>query len=309
MQQTRVNQGLPYYEKFIAHFPTIGHLARATEDEVLKIWQGLGYYSRARNLHRTARIVAESLQGEFPATPSELQKLPGLGPYTAAAIASIAFDYPEPVLDGNVARVVSRMLDIHEPVDQPAVKKEMIAWLRGLMQHADPGTFNQAWMELGALVCLPGKPDCAHCPLSAWCLARQRGTAAALPVKKPKARVKDRWFHYFHLDTQDALWLVQRKPGDIWEGLWEFPLYEAASGDETPADWLSHVLHDASAVRILQQSTFRHLLTHQRIHATFWKLSTSPENLRLQQPIFEFPPGSERLPALHRLMDKYLKAN
>ena len=165
LQQTRVNQGLPYYEKFIAHFPTVAHLAKASEAE----------------------------------TPDELQKLPGLGPYTAAAIASIASGYPEPVLDGNVARVVARVLDLHAPVDQPAVRKEITAWLRHLIDGADPAVFNQAWMELGALVCLPARPECQRCPIASHCLARQRGTAAGLPVKKTKAKVKERWFHYLHL--------------------------------------------------------------------------------------------------------------
>jgi A/G-specific adenine glycosylase len=309
LQQTRVNQGLPYYEKFIVHFPTIHHLAQASEDEVLKTWQGLGYYSRARNLHKTARIVAESLQGNFPQTPEGLQKLPGLGPYTAAAIASIAFNYPEPVLDGNVARVVSRMLDIHEAVDLPSVKKGMIEWLRGQIAYAEPGTFNQAWMELGALVCLPARPLCDSCPIASWCMARQRGTAEELPVKKAKAKVRERWFHYLHLENENAIWLVQRHAGDIWEGLWEFPMYEAASEKEVPSDWLPKLVADPQQVEISLQRRFTHLLTHQRIHANFWKLSTRPENLRLQQPIFEFPLVQEELPALHRLMDKYLKAN
>lgn len=309
LQQTRVNQGLPYYEKFIAHFPTIHHLAQASEDEVLKTWQGLGYYSRARNLHKTARIVAESLQGDFPQTPEGLQKLPGLGPYTAAAIASIAFNYPEPVLDGNVARVVSRMLDIHDAVDLPSVKKGMTDWLRSHIGNAEPGTFNQAWMELGALVCLPARPLCDVCPIANWCMARQRGTAESLPVKKAKAKVKDRWFHYLHLENENAVWLVQRQAGDIWEGLWEFPLYESASDKEAPSDWLPKLVADPQQVEISLQQRYVHLLTHQRIHASFWKLSTRPENLRLQQPIFEFPLVQEELPALHRLMDKYLKAN
>lgn len=309
LQQTRVNQGLPYYEKFIAHFPTVSHLAKASEAEVLKTWQGLGYYSRARNLHKTARIVAESLEGRFPETPDELQKLPGLGPYTAAAIASIAFGYPEPVLDGNVARVVARVLDLHAPVDQPAVRKEITAWLRHLIDGADPAVFNQAWMELGALVCLPARPECQRCPIASHCLARQRGTAAGLPVKKAKAKVKERWFHYLHLEMEGKLLLVKREAGDIWEGLWEFPLYEAGSGDETVSDWLPRMFHDPDAVEITAQKQFRHLLTHQRIHARFWKLSTAPENLRLQHPIFEFPLVQDALPALHRLMDKYLKAN
>jgi A/G-specific adenine glycosylase len=309
LQQTRVNQGLPFYEKFIAQFPTVHHLAQASEDEVLKTWQGLGYYSRARNLHRTARIVAEDLQGQFPQTPEELQKLPGLGPYTAAAIASIAFGFPEPVLDGNVARVAARVLDIHEAVDLPAVKREITDWLRELIGSAEPGTFNQAWMELGALVCLPQRPDCDNCPVSAWCLARQRGTVAELPVKKARAKVKERWFHYLHLENEQGWWLKQRRAGDIWEGLWEFPMYEAASEQEMPADWLPAVLVDAENVEIGLVRKYTHLLTHQRIHAAFWKLSTSPENLRLQQPIFEFPLVQEQLPALHRLMDKYLKAN
>jgi len=309
LQQTRVNQGLPYYERFIARFPTIVDLARASEDEVLKTWQGLGYYSRARNLHKTARIVAESLQGNFPQTPEALQKLPGLGPYTAAAIASIAFGYPEPVLDGNVARVVSRMLDIHEAVDLPSVKKGMTEWLRGQIGDSEPGAFNQAWMELGALVCLPLRPLCGACPISAWCMARQRGTAELLPLKKAKAKVRDRWFHYFHLENENTVWLMQRQAGDIWEGLWEFPMYEAKSENEDPSDWLPQIVANTKQVEISLQSRLTHLLTHQRIQASFWKLSTAPENLRLQQPIFEFPLVQERLPALHRLMDKYLKAN
>jgi A/G-specific adenine glycosylase len=140
-------------------------------------------------------------------------------------------------------------------------------------------------------------------------MARQRGTAEELPVKKAKAKVRERWFHYLHLENENAIWLVQRHAGDIWEGLWEFPMYEAASEKEVPSDWLPKLVADPQQVEISLQRRFTHLLTHQRIHANFWKLSTRPENLRLQQPIFEFPLVQEELPALHRLMDKYLKAN
>ena len=185
----------------------------------------------------------------------------------------------------------------------------MTEWLRGQIGYAEPGTFNQAWMELGALVCLPARPLCASCPIASWCMARQRGTAEELPVKKAKAKVRERWFHYLHLENENAVWLVQRQAGDIWEGLWEFPMYEAVSEKEAQSDWLPQLVADPEQVEISLQCRFTHLLTHQRIHASFWKLSTRPENLRLQQPIFEFPIVHEELPDLHRLMDKYLKAN
>lgn len=183
LQQTRVEQGLPYYWKFIERFPHIQDLAQASEDEVFRLWQGLGYYSRAKSLLKTAQRIESTLQGIFPQSYSDLLALPGIGPYTAAAIASFAFNKPQPVLDGNVQRVVSRCIQLEEPVESKKGRSQMQEWLNQSMSHKDPATFNQSMMELGALICLPRNPLCSRCPIQEHCLAYQAGSPEGYPIK------------------------------------------------------------------------------------------------------------------------------
>lgn len=222
LQQTRVAQGLDYYNRFVDSFPTVADLAAASEDKVLKLWQGLGYYSRARNLHKAAKIAGSF----FPNRYAELIKLPGIGPYTAAAIASFSSDEPVAVVDGNVYRVLSRLFDISTPIDSTSGQKEFQALASELLDKQHPGRHNQAIMEFGALHCTPTSPGCNDCPLQSTCLAFANHTVASRPVKVGKVKVRERKLHYILFKNESNIWVHQRKEGDIWQGLWEFFLVE-----------------------------------------------------------------------------------
>ena len=223
MQQTRVDQGTPYYERFLERFPTLQSLAEAEEEAVLKQWEGLGYYTRARNLHRTARILMEQYDGRFPEFAELLQLLPGIGKYTAGAVASIAFDQQAPVVDGNVKRVLSRLNAVTEPVDLPAVEQTLWAAAHALLPAKRPGDFNQGMMELGARICTPKSPTCAECPVQAHCEAYARNIQETLPKKTPKKSVP----HYEVVVAaiqDDGRYLIGKRPSDgFLGGLWEFP--------------------------------------------------------------------------------------
>ncbi len=270
LQQTRVNQGLPYYHAFLHHFPTIDLLANAQSDQVMRVWQGLGYYSRARNLHNTARYVHENLQGKFPESYAELIKLPGIGPYTAAAIASFAFKEHVAVLDGNVFRVLSRLFLVETDILSTPGKKQFSALALELLPSKNSDIYNQAIMELGALVCLPKNPDCGNCPLQGQCLAYSANKQAELPVKQAKAKPRNRYFHYLIIRHQNHLHLRQRKGKDIWNGLFEFWALETLEAEISlenwklnwPADWPDL---DAGKWRFL--SSKKHQLTHQTLFA------------------------------------------
>ncbi len=223
LQQTRIDQGTPYFERFIKAFPTVEALAEASEDAVLKLWEGLGYYSRARNLHRAAKLVAFERGGAFPATAAEWQALPGVGRYTAGAIASIAFNEVAPVLDGNVKRVLSRLFDIAAPIDRPATERQLWALAETLVAPRRPGDFNQAMMELGATVCVPKAPSCGTCPVRRWCRAAERGTQAERPVKGKKAAVPHYEIVVAAIEKNGRFLLGKRPPNGLLGGLWEFP--------------------------------------------------------------------------------------
>ena len=211
LQQTRVAQGMDYYLRFTQRWPEIGALAAATEDEVLKLWQGLGYYSRARNLHAAARTVAERFGGEFPKTYAGVRALPGVGDYTAAAVCSAAYDLPCAVLDGNVFRVLSRLFDVETPIDTTAGRKAFAELAQSQLDPAHPGLYNQAIMDFGALQCTPAQPRCGDCPLAELCLARAAGTVAERPVKQGRTKVSDRWFHYLHIVCGGKTLLARRE--------------------------------------------------------------------------------------------------
>ena len=223
LQQTRVAQGMDYYLRFTERFPDVGSLAAAPEDEVLKLWQGLGYYSRACNLHAAARQVAERFGGVFPRSYDEVRSLRGVGDYTAAAVCSAAYDAPCAVLDGNVFRVLARLFDIDLPIDSTAGKRTFAELAQTQLDMRCPGRYNQAVMDFGALQCTPAQPGCADCPLAARCLALAAGTVAERPVKQAKTKVRDRWFNYLHVTCGDRTLLRRRGEGDIWQGLYEFP--------------------------------------------------------------------------------------
>ncbi|MCC5945053.1 MAG: A/G-specific adenine glycosylase [Bernardetiaceae bacterium] len=268
LQQTRVAQGMPYYERFIAHFPDVHALAAASEGEVMRLWQGLGYYSRARNLHKAAKIVSQERAGEFPNSYEDLLKLPGVGSYTAAAIASFAFGLPTAVLDGNVYRVLSRLFAIDTDISSGKAKKEFTNIAQGLLPTSESATHNQAIMELGALVCLPKNPKCQQCPLSDYCEARRLSKPQAYPVKKRKIKVKTRYFYYFIFQNEaGSLYLKKRDTSDIWASLYDFPMLESdksLSLEEVFAvlpsqDWLLKGSSDYQ----------KHVLTHQHLQVRF----------------------------------------
>ena len=265
LQQTRVAQGMEYYMRFIARWPKVEDLAAADEAEVLREWQGLGYYSRARNLHKAAKQIVESQKSKvesgeqsaysFPTRFEDIRSLPGIGDYTAGAIASFAYNAPYPAMDGNVYRVVARLLDIDEPFDTTAGKKLFHRHIDQLLDRDHPRLFNSAIMELGALHCTPVLGDaCASCPLQSCCLGYAHGTAELLPVRKPRPKVRDRWFTY-HVYTNGTETLIHRREEkDIWYHLYEFPCEE----------------HEKEPFNFhLSPFTFKHVLSHQKIHARF----------------------------------------
>lgn len=265
LQQTRVNQGLEYYMRFVERFPDVRSLASASEDEVLRYWQGLGYYSRARNLHRAAQTIVQRQSTVFD-TPvdisdqasifQELISLPGIGEYTAGAIASFAFNLPYPALDGNVYRVLARLYDCEIAFDTSAGKKHFHQLANQLLDLSNPRLFNSAIMEFGALHCTPTSPDCAHCPIQECCLAYAHHTVELLPVRKPRTALRDRYLNYTIYCTPDMRTLIQqRTEKDIWQHLYEFPLQETEA-----------LLPVAAGVA---QVDLKHILSHQRIHARF----------------------------------------
>jgi A/G-specific adenine glycosylase len=298
LQQTRVDQGLPYYHKFTAAFPTVWDLANASQQEVLNLWQGLGYYSRGRNLHATAQQITFDYNGAFPTSYQGLLKLKGVGPYTAAAIASFAFNLPHAVVDGNVFRVLSRYFGVDLAINSPEGKRQFDALAQELLDQKNPALHNQAIMEFGALQCKPVSPNCANCPVLTTCVAQQTAQVAQLPIKIKKVKVRKRYFVY-HLmaNAQQQLAFSKRGPKDIWEGLYEFPLQEFDSQE----DMLSY-LKDKTVVG----AKFQHLLTHQKIEAYFVQTSLTAKEtsdyLLLSLAALEDHP-------IPRLIDKFLNAH
>lgn len=262
LQQTRVQQGMEYYMRFTERFPSVETLAAAEEDEVLRLWQGLGYYSRARNLHAAAKMIVERGQTPFPTRFEDVIALPGVGEYTAGAIMSFAYNAPYPAADGNVYRVLSRLYDCSEPFDTSAGKKlfREMAW--ELLDRDNARLHNSAIMEFGALYCTPTSPDCSHCPIQMVCKAYEAGTAELLPVRKPRPKLRDRYLHYTIYITPEGHTLVrQRKEKDIWQHLYEFPLVETGEEDESLSRGASYAC--------------THVLSHQRLHADFRVVRTN----------------------------------
>ena len=305
LQQTRVAQGLEYYLRFTERFPDIAALAAAPEDEVLKLWQGLGYYSRARNLHAAARQVMSRFGGVFPATYGEVRALPGVGDYTAAAVCSIVYDAPCAVLDGNVYRVLARLFDIGIPIDTTAGKRTFAELAQLQLDTSRPGLYNQAIMDFGALQCTPAQPRCGDCPLAGRCLALAAGTVGVRPVKQGRAKVRDRWFTYLPVTCGGQTLLHRRGGGDIWQGLYEFPLIEtdkAADFAELAATAAFRELLGNGRWHLRRSVTMPgHQLSHQLLHAVFHRIECDA------MPAF---PSVETAAlggyALPRLIDHYL---
>ena len=280
LQQTRVAQGLPYYIAFTEAFPTVQDLAQATEEEVLKLWQGLGYYSRGRNLHASAKMIVEEMDGVFPNTYEEIKKLKGVGDYTASAIASICFNEPTAVVDGNVYRVLSRVYGIDTPINSTAGVKEFKALAQELIDENRPADFNQAIMEFGAIQCKPQNPYCLHCIYNDSCVALQQNKVSVLPVKLKKTKVKHKYFHYLYIkDKQEQTIIKQRTGKGIWQGLYEFPVIEElAALQEGEEDRFRESVKNHSFLQGLvindidryNDTPIVHKLSHQHLHTTFW---------------------------------------
>ena len=278
LQQTRVAQGLPYYEAFLQAFPTVFDLAHAEEDKVMHLWQGLGYYSRARNLHATAKTVAFDYNGVFPDNAKDLLKLKGVGEYTAAAIASFSFNEVIPVVDGNVFRVLARRYGINSDISTLTTKREFQALAATLIPKDAPALFNQAIMEFGALQCVPKTPDCTSCPFQLECIAYQTNEISTLPVKQSKTKVRDRHFDYLvFLDPKGNTQIQQRTKKDIWQQLYEFPLIETKSPEMIAIKQeLSTRYPDLELkhIELCTPEAIIHKLSHQKLHIRFWKIHT-----------------------------------
>lgn len=272
LQQTRVEQGLPYFEKFKKAFPTVQHLAKAPADKVMKLWQGLGYYTRARNLHFTAKYVANQLNGQFPETFDELRKLKGIGDYTAAAIASFAYNEKRAVVDGNVIRVLARVFGIETPFDTTAGKKEFAALAQRLVDAKHPGVYNQAIMDFGSLVCVPAKPLCRQCPFSKTCVANKTGKVNTLPVRATKPAIKQRWFNYLLIKNETEIVIQKRTGKDIWQGLYQLPLIETST--KNFRNKLNALLGKTSC-QIASKHSVSQILSHQKIYFTFYEIAVS----------------------------------
>jgi len=295
LQQTRVAQGLPYYERFAAAYPTITDLATASEQDVLRLWQGLGYYSRARNMHATARMIAEKYSGKFPNNYADLLQLKGIGPYTAAAIASFAFNEPVAVVDGNVYRVLSRIYGIADDIASYKGKQVFGLYAQQLLQESlllvEPSVYNQAIMEFGAIHCTPASPLCPLCIFKDACYAYAHQMQTQLPVRKKKVKVRQRNFFYFILIYENLTLVRQRDNGDIWQGLYDFPILEQSSGELiASSEMIQQIYEQLLPVMPLQDlaagtvvgnfplqiinisDTYKHQLTHQSLQVQFIQL-------------------------------------
>ena len=278
LQQTRVDQGLPYYLKFIDAFPAVEDLANADEDLVLKLWQGLGYYSRARNLQFSAKLILSEFGGNFPDNHADILKLKGVGPYTAAAISSFSFGLPFAVLDGNVIRVLSRVFGIQTPFDTTAGKKQFQKLAQELLDKKNPAEYNQAIMEFGALQCVPKSPKCNDCPIVNDCIAFNTNTVSLLPVKSKKLKVKSRYLHFLVVNKNNEVLIGKRNSG-IWQGLYEFPFLEfdenlnEKSVLKSPL-WINFFKDSVNQISSISE-VYIHKLSHQKIHAKFWEIDVN----------------------------------
>ncbi len=308
LQQTRVDQGLSYYLKFTTHFPTVFDLAAASQEQILKLWQGLGYYSRARNMHQTAQLIVANFNGVFPDNSLDLQKLKGIGPYTAAAIASFSYNEPVAVVDGNVFRVLSRLFEVAVPINSTEGKHLFNQIAAEFMDKKHPAIHNQAIMELGAMVCKPQKPLCGTCPVRAICKTYSSGNFLEFPVKLKKLKVRERHFNYLFIHFKGEVQVKQRQKGDIWEGLYDLPLLESEIKSETHTI-LNNVYECHPELRgieftIQRKTDAKHILTHQRIFASFFELIPSQKPTCIQESKWVALEHLKKIPA-SRLFEKF----
>jgi len=310
LQQTRVKQGLPYYLRFVEHYPTVNDMAKAEEQEILRLWQGLGYYSRARNMHQTAKLVTNAMQGVFPKNYKDLLKLKGVGKYTAAAIASFAYNEPVAVVDGNVYRVLARILGIDSDIASTEGQKIFAQEAAKLVSEKNAGEYNQAIMEFGATQCTPQKPNCMFCPFAGLCVANQTGAQATLPVKLKKVKVRDRFFHYLVLEHEGEFILKERKEKGIWQGLYDFINIENERKltEEELLEKVSEFLAFSQITLKEVSEEYKHVLTHQRLFVRFYHIILQKKNNRIGETAAQFFTTSqvERLPK-PTLIQKYLE--
>lgn len=282
LQQTRIAQGWNYYLRFMERFPTITSLAEAPEDEVLKQWQGLGYYTRARNMHTGAKYIMQQHKGIFPKQYEAILKIKGVGEYTAAAIASMAFGLPYAAIDGNVFRVLTRVFGIDTPVDTLSGKKEIKDLADCLIDKKQAGLFNQAMMDFGSLQCISPLPDCDPCCFAFGCIAKQKEIQTLLPVKLQKTKIRTRYFQYFHIRKQEKTYIHKRRGNDIWKGLYEFPLVESEkelSIDEILSHpFLTHFLTTCKWTVQRVSALYKHQLSHQLLIAQFITIAITEGN-------------------------------
>ncbi len=296
LQQTRVAQGLSYYLKFTETFPTVFDLAKADEETVLKLWQGLGYYSRARNLHFTSKYIANDLDGKFPNTYEEIKKLKGIGDYTASAIASICFNEPTAVVDGNVYRVLARYYGIDTPINSSKGIKEFKQLAQEILDKEHSGTFNQAIMDFGAIQCKPKKPLCLFCPFSESCVALQKGKVEVLPVKEKKIKVRKRYFNYLVVKTKSDKTILNLRQGKgIWQGLYEFPVVETTTSinytELLASKDFQELFSEPTQISLFNEKEIVHKLSHQHLYTKFWIVETNQTtaNSILWEEIFNYP--------------------
>lgn len=296
LQQTRIEQGIAYYYRFLDAFPDVNALAAASEDEVLRLWQGLGYYSRARNLHYSAREIVTKHQGKLPETSQEWLKLKGVGPYTAAAITSIAFNEAVPAVDGNAFRVLARAFALSHNIDSTKGKVRFNELASRLINKNRPGDFNQAMMDLGALICKPLGPLCEECPLKEICVGFQQKEVDRYPVRSPKRPVRNRFFNYFRITTNDhkgnkLLYVNKREANDIWKNMYDFPLLETQHAVRTEElfshPWWQRMFPAKNTSLIQGNPRHRtHKLTHQTIHVAFYSVYVPPGNTKQLDELF-----------------------
>ena len=315
MQQTRVDQGTAYYLRFIETFPDVNSLADASEQDVLLLWKGLGYYSRARNMHATAIFVRDTFNAVFPSDFETLLKLKGIGRYTAAAISSICAGEARPVVDGNVIRVISRIFGIQDPVGSSGSARKVFAMADELISQENPGDFNQAVMEFGAIQCKPAKPSCDNCIFRSRCVAFNQNLTTSIPAKKKEIQKRTRWFNYLFIhDSNGHAIFRKRTATDIWKNLFELPVLETGkllSIQEIEQDPFWHYFADKMLLSVTGMTDFRHQLTHQTIHARFFgiKLPADSKIVLPDEGDFRILPWSDSGLPVSRLVEKFLQAH
>jgi len=309
LQQTRVNQGISYFYRFIEQYPDIKSLASDPIDNILRLWQGLGYYSRARNMYQTANTIVNEYNGLFPKEYSEIIKLKGIGEYTAAAIASFCFNEPVAVIDGNVHRFISRFYGINEPIASTKGKFIFKKLANEIIDNLNPGIHNQAIMEFGALICTPKNPQCSNCPLNEECYAFINNQVSELPIKKKKNKISKRYFNYLHITYNDKTFIEKRVDNDIWNSLYQLPLIETnvkSTLKELEDQPLWFNLFEKTNIKIIHVSELiKHQLSHQQLHTRFYRIEIDNPNNYIQSNYISVNHSDIHQYGIPKLIDNY----